>query len=422
MEKKKSLLEEAMLDAKKIQQLLDTNSKEILRNVAKEEINALVRESIVAEDDFTEDDVDDETGSDEVPESPEIGDEGSTEEPIADEPEGSDITGDIEDTPAPEAGSEMDAFDDMDLTGASDDDVIAIYKKLSGTDEIEVVGDDLHLNVSEPGEYIIPGAAAAAGSAPSDEMSDDFNEDDYEDVPTGGDEGAEPEMTDDGEDEYEISMDDEEPAEDDETVSLDEETDLQIKNPKTNVPGAKQAVNDEGDDEIEEQISVNRVAQNRAGGDLTKIKGPGAKQGAGLSESKAGVPVAKYKAVLAQAAQLQKENNEFRDVLKRFRDQLLESAVHNSNLTYIVKLFSEHATKPEEKLTIIERFDNEVSSLTESKKLYRTISKELKAKPITEGITSSQALTSGASGLLKEATVYEDETMKRQRKLMGIKD
>ena len=175
---------------------------------------------------------------------------------------------------------------------------------MSGTDEIEVVGDDLHLNVSEPGEYIIPGAAAAAG----------------------------------------------------------------------------------------------------------------------LSESKAGVPVAKYKAVLAQAAQLQKENNEFRDVLKRFRDQLLESAVHNSNLTYIVKLFSEHATKPEEKLTIIERFDNEVSSLTESKKLYRTISKELKAKPITEGITSSQALTSGASGLLKEATVYEDETMKRQRKLMGIKD
>jgi hypothetical protein len=31
----------------------------------------------------------------------------------------------------------------MDMTAASDDDVIAIYKKLSGEDEIEIVGDDI---------------------------------------------------------------------------------------------------------------------------------------------------------------------------------------------------------------------------------------------------------------------------------------
>jgi hypothetical protein len=44
--------------------------------------------------------------------------------------------------------------DDMDMTAASDDDVIAIYK-LSGEDEIEIVGDDIHLNINEPGEYVV---------------------------------------------------------------------------------------------------------------------------------------------------------------------------------------------------------------------------------------------------------------------------
>jgi hypothetical protein len=39
----------------------------------------------------------------------------------------------------------------MDMTASSDDDVIAIYKVEWRN---EIVGD-IHLNVSEPGEYII---------------------------------------------------------------------------------------------------------------------------------------------------------------------------------------------------------------------------------------------------------------------------
>jgi hypothetical protein len=45
--------------------------------------------------------------------------------------------------------------EEYDMTGASDDDVIAIYKKLSGDDEIEIVGDELRLNITEPGEYVV---------------------------------------------------------------------------------------------------------------------------------------------------------------------------------------------------------------------------------------------------------------------------
>jgi len=41
--KKKSILEEAILDAKRIQEALESNSKEILRSLAKEEIDNLVK-------------------------------------------------------------------------------------------------------------------------------------------------------------------------------------------------------------------------------------------------------------------------------------------------------------------------------------------------------------------------------------------
>ena len=48
---------------------------------------------------------------------------------------------------------------EMDMTTASDDDVIAVYKKLTGDDEIEVVVDDeageVKLTVNEPGEFVI---------------------------------------------------------------------------------------------------------------------------------------------------------------------------------------------------------------------------------------------------------------------------
>ena len=41
----KSILEKAMLDAKRIQEALTANAQEILRNVALEEIDGVVKES-----------------------------------------------------------------------------------------------------------------------------------------------------------------------------------------------------------------------------------------------------------------------------------------------------------------------------------------------------------------------------------------
>jgi hypothetical protein len=43
-------------------------------------------------------------------------------------------------------------------------------KKLSGEDEIEIVGDQIHMNVSEPGEYIINLKDGGSAGASADEL------------------------------------------------------------------------------------------------------------------------------------------------------------------------------------------------------------------------------------------------------------
>jgi predicted RND superfamily exporter protein len=48
-DKEKSIIERALMDAKRIQETLNANTKEILRSVAKEEIDGLVKESLTEE-------------------------------------------------------------------------------------------------------------------------------------------------------------------------------------------------------------------------------------------------------------------------------------------------------------------------------------------------------------------------------------
>jgi hypothetical protein len=271
MAEKKSIYEEALLDVKKIQEALNANTKEILRSVAREEIDGLVKESL-EEDDYEEEAVDDEDGV-----TPEEGDE--EEEALdadsdldaeeGDETEieiGGDESDDTE-LDAPEVGPEDQEIgtdaddasigDEMNMIGASDDDVIAIYKKLSGDDEIEVVGDEIHINVTEPGEYIVKKGALGM----SDEMVDEIEETD--DFGEG--------MT------YEIAMGDDD--EDEDELPEPPEEKISVLEDKESMMDEEMEEEEEGE-KVEEKISVNRVDQNRSGGDLTDIKGPGAKQGA----------------------------------------------------------------------------------------------------------------------------------------------
>jgi len=465
MAEKKSIYEEAMLDVKKIQEALNANTKEILRSVAREEIDGVVKESLM-EDDYDEETVPDET-------SDETGAEGGEESgeampsdldaPDAGEEAGEEMGG-AEIQPSDEVGLDDqalgmdadDAFggDELDMTAASDDAIIAIYKKLSGDDEIEVVGDDVHLTISEPGEYIIKGAAGVGGGAGEPDMDDLGGEageagetDDWEEV--GGEEAGEEVAGGDDDLDYEIAMDDES-GDDDEEESMmaeggvinpdnDKNTPtwtydkkgnkVDVSKPQT-AADIKKAKVKEGEDEtsdeddiVKEAIPVGLAQGKRLPGksDIGQPIGAGGKA-AGLKTESVSQLESKYRATLNESAQLKVENEEFRKALKKFRNMLVETVVFNSNLSYVTKLFMEHSTTKDEKQRIIQRFDAEVTNLKESKKLYKTIVTELTdKKSITEAVENkiTKEVGTGSSKQLNEATAYVDQSTQRIKDLIN---
>jgi hypothetical protein len=410
MAEKKSIIEEAVLDIKKIQDALNANTKEILRSVAKEEIDGVVKESILKEDGFEEEDLDAPTDDVAVAE-PEMGAEAPAE--LGGE-ESTDDLGGIEGSEEvvsaepemglePELGMDADALagDTMDMTAASDDDVIAIYKKLSGEDEIEIVGDEIHLNISEPGEYVVKtndvapvgGEAEVASEIPTDL------------VPVEGGEEGEEEAGEDGGLDYEIAMDVEE--------GEGEAAEAGAESEESEETADNAGEEEEEEEEIEENLAQTRGSEKHAGKYTAASKNPKP-----LEESAKLVSETenKYKALLKESNSLKVENEQFREALKKFRSMLVETVVFNSNLTYVTKLFTEHSTTKAEKKTIMGRFDEEVSNLKESKKLYKTIEKELTdRKPVNEAVESKiiKEVASGKSTQLNESTAYVDPSTKR---------
>lgn len=457
-DKKKSILDEALLDAKRIQEALNANSKEILASLTKEEIDSIVKESLeedyLEEDVVTEDEL--ETGEEEAGEELEADEESEAGEELeADEEseedeiegdevgasmdsiEGDDLEGDYE--------SGMDALasddeDEIDMTTASDDDVIAVYKKLTGDDEIEVVVDDeageVHLSVNEPGEFVIKtGEGAVEGG-----------EEELEIEPMGDMDDEAGEIED--EVMYEIALDEMEDIEGKKAPiasgdnfggsTTDEDGEKGFKEKPTHANAEGDMVMSEEDESLEESEELTEedeadgeeaidekiaVGKGMSVGGHRNPKGPGsigAPEGAGAKVNESEV-IKKYNTLLTEAKELKGRNNEYKQALKQFRTMLAETVVFNSNLTYVTKLFMEHSTTKDEKENIFKRFDNEVSTLKESKKLYKTIESELKnRKPLNESIENKimKDVSTSKSTQLNESTAYVDKETSRIMDLM----
>jgi hypothetical protein len=437
MAEKKSIVENAILDIEMVQKALNANTKEILRSVAREEIDGMVKESL-EEDLYEEEVIDDESEakSDEaVPtgddESDDDDDEAGDDDESDDDDDEADDAGadvaaiDADDSDdvmgAPEVGSDddqemgmgmddMPSGDEIDMTDASDEDVIAIYKKLSGDDEIEVVGDEIHLNISEPGEYIVKKGALESGEEMDENMDEEMYENMDEEMYENMDENSDESMV------YEIAIDEEEES-NEEYVTEEEESNEEYVT-------EEEETNEE---EIKEAIPVGSAQAKRVPGKakIGQPRGAGAKDESvneSVSKKLVSETEIKYKKLLTETEQLKKENDEFRQALKKFRGMLVETVVFNSNLSYVTKLFMEHSTTKEEKKKIIQRFDNEVTNLKESKKLYKTIASELIArKPINESIENKiiKEVSTSSSKKLNEATAYVDPSTQRIKDLIN---
>jgi hypothetical protein len=434
-EKNKSIIESALLDAKRIQEALNANTKEILRTVALEEIDGLVKESL--EEDYVEEDAEEtdvEVSDDESTE--ELEDvESSDEEEGEESEEGEELELDDEDSVE---GDDLEGGDEFsmsavalggddevkDMTMASDDEVISVYKKLTGDDEIEVVVDDesgdIHLSVNEPGDFVIKTNDMGSGIDDEVEM-DEYSMDESEEIDEVMYEIALDEMVDIEGTKAPVGSEEDNWAGDNLEGGFDEDK----PHAKAEGPMVMHEEDEmfeieynEGDEEIFEKISV---GTSMSVGNRRNPHGPGS-IGAPENPKAMNESAIKYNALLTEAKELKGKNEEYKQALKQFRTMLAETVVFNSNLTYVTKLFMEHSTTKEEKQAILKRFDSEATTLKESKRLYKSIVSDLSSrKPMNESIERklNNEVSSGMSKQLNESTAYIDKETQRIKDLMS---
>jgi hypothetical protein len=243
MADKKSLVEEALLQMKNLEEVVAENAKGILASTMKGEIAELVKESLKKETDEQEED---EMGI-EMDSMDDMGDEDEMEIDMDMDDEDDMDVEDMEDDM--EMDFDMDSEDEqpIDLTNASDEEILKVFKSMGDEDGIIVKKDNNQITLEDEDsdeEYIIQlegdmedgimDEEDMEGMAMEEEMSDEdlddvlskiFAEEDMEEEMYEEDmydsEMEEEEDMEEGDVVYEITMDedDEENMEEDESVN-----------------------------------------------------------------------------------------------------------------------------------------------------------------------------------------------------------
>ena len=443
--KEKSLVEEALLQMKNLEEAVTQNAKGILASTMKEEIKELVKESLEKE---VKEGM--EIKSSEKKKESEMTEQGNMELDIDDtEEESDDVTGDDEeielDTMFMDKDSDDEGFDlgvedeevmlPLDLTGASDEEILKVFKAMGDEDGIIVKkdGEEIHLkDENSDVEYKID-----LGESEEEEPIEEMMGDDFEDL----DEIV-----------YEIELDEEEDDEDDEEEMMSEEKMTVtpkgegMGKPKFKYPSKMKGgvtetedVEEMSKEEATEDFGSKKDEYKRKKGhkigdkdghykdyeneaqttEASRTYGNGSRNypGRGIPKMK----VIPNSALTEEVESLRAKNDEYRKALNIFRDKLNEVAVFNSNLAYAVRLFTENSTTKQEKINVLRRFDN-VETLKESKALYKTIKDELTTQSVvTESVETKlqQTPTAGSSSTLIESKTYENPQFQRMKDLMG---
>ena len=430
-EKKKSIIEESLLEFKTIEDALKANTKEILASTMKEEIEKVVRESLEEQEEIEDNDelegLDDEM--EELPAGEEAGEdledldleldmgdaeademEGEEEEseelelPMGDmdgeepEMELGDTEGMLSDLGDMEMDGEeleMDMDDELDLTMSSDEEVLKVFKKMGDEDEIEVVKDEegISLKDNQTGaEYYIKESeeleeemCEGAGCSESEDMDEETI--------------YEVELD---EDMYEAYMESKEMEEGEEITEEDEM--------------------EEGEHLEEDKLRRHRKdgKQRYHGARLAAESRKTRKPRISESRRPSNVRKESYEKLLKEYKELKAKNGEYKEALKVFKTKINEVALFNQNLAHVTKLFTEHSTTKKEKMAILGRFD-EIETIKESKTLYKNIAGELTEKsPITESVDRKVNKTIDSSkSNLNESTAYVDPQINKIKDLMS---
>jgi len=483
MAKEKSLVEEAIIQMKNLEEAVAENAKGILASTMKEEIKELVKESLTEQEDEVE--VDAEMDEPEMME-PEMGDD---EEGMEMDADNIDDMGDEEE-------------DTIDLTGEEDDDeILRVFSLMGPEDNIVVTKDEsgnINLKDSEK-EYMIVGEGDDEFEFDMDELDEEWNESDELDmmeddniddivskVFADDEEESEDEefefedefeMEEQGEDDmgvedddiiYEIEFDSEEESDEELDEMYDDELEEEyeegedvmeskmtvkpkgvgmgspnkkIYSNKPNMEGGFKTVKKKADKTMGTgKAKFEYKEGENLDGKMKNVKKVETKEasrtlGAGSNFRKGGLPKPRAHSKANTAIKenvdatelhvLREKNEEYRKALNVFRNKLNEVAVFNSNLAYATRLFTEHSTSKQEKINILRRFDS-VETLKESKNLYKSIKEELSTttnnnQSINESIERKieNVQSTGSSINLIESKTYENPQFLRMKDLMA---
>jgi hypothetical protein len=145
MQENKSLVQEALIQMRNVEEAIAENAKGILHSTMKEEINQLVKESLSEQDEVDLDaDIEDDEDTDDVDMDVDMDVDNDTED--------MDMDVDTE--------IDMDAEDEspIDLTDASDEEILKVFKAMGEEDGIIVKkdGEDIHLTDNDADtEYLV---------------------------------------------------------------------------------------------------------------------------------------------------------------------------------------------------------------------------------------------------------------------------
>jgi hypothetical protein len=477
--KTESLVEEALLQMKSIEEAISENAKGILASTMKEEIGELVRESILG----SKRSLSEQAQGGEEPQEPEQEDEeevSAEEEVVTQQPE---VGADNGEGAMPPSGEELPP---LDMSNASMPELMKVFKAMGDEDGfiIKKDGDYVHLKDGKANtEYLISLAAEEPeqpmeqpieqmaenttyelvfeddsmmdemdynegmghmdedmyegmghmdedmyeGMGHMDEMYEDMDEMDYNEGM-----GHMDEMYEDMDEDMSY-MDENMYEMDDQVYEIDQESlenvveafkaKGKIGKLKTKIYPSKlkHGVTETGEDEISDGWMDEEEDDDVETAEAARTYGNGSKKGRGLR--KAITPNRNLTFESHEFETLKEKNEEYRKALDFFRNKLNEVAIFNSNLAYATRLFTEHSTTKQEKINILRRFDN-VDSLKESKTLYKTIKEELGDTPnsvVTESITQKVIKTpsNGSSSNLIESKAYENPQFMRMKDLMS---
>jgi len=433
----KSILEQALLQVQNLEDAVKVNAKGILESTMKQELKDLLKESMEEEDDeTTDDDTDVDTNPDEEETDDMSDDTDDTDDTDVDDTDDDDVEDDDdtendeddldnqtdddyeddEDSLEHEGDEEEPSMEDsdvMDMTGASHDEVLKVFKAMKPEDGIVVKkdGNKIEFNDGES-DYIIK---LDDEGGVEGEMAE--NDDPYSKKPGKLKERGHSIAIDENGDPYKTKAKINSKAERGHSIAMDENGDPYSKKtsqPKMR-PGHSVAMDEtdetvyeiELDDKDGKEGDQNEAARTFGNG----VRGPRQKH--------------KYEAgrheMNEEISKLRRQNAEYKKALVLFKDKLNEVAVFNANLAHMTRLFTEQTTTKKEKLNIIKRFDS-ISTINGSKNLFTLIESELTdKKPISETVVEkiSMTPTSSSTNVLSEAKAYENPQFKRMKDLMS---